>query len=139
MLAYAGHCTRYMTYSSCIAFPPAWRFTIYYGGEDNEKWHRAVEKFWLTAYPRPGADTRLRVTLHEAPVPRIGRTKGILRSVTPPSVPQPPAAVARSVAQRSLDMPLRIGYDRALRVLRGDGLGTAGFGKLGGYLVLQKP
>jgi hypothetical protein len=29
-------------------------------------------------------------------------------------------------------MPLRMGYGRASRVLQGDGLGTAGFGKLGG-------
>jgi hypothetical protein len=28
-------------------------------------------------------------------------------------------------------MPLRMGYVRASRGLRGDGLGTAGFGKLG--------
>jgi hypothetical protein len=28
-------------------------------------------------------------------------------------------------------MPLRIGDGRASRILRGDGLGTAGFGKLG--------
>jgi len=79
----------------------------------------------------------------------IGRTKGILRPATPPSAPRrrpplargngggpsappPPAAVARSAAQRSLDMPLRMGDGRASRVLRGDGLRTAGFGKLGG-------
>jgi hypothetical protein len=31
-------------------------------------------------------------------------------------------------------MPLKIGYGRASRVLRGDGLGTAGFGKLGGRI-----
>jgi hypothetical protein len=29
-------------------------------------------------------------------------------------------------------MPLRMGYGRVSRVLRGDGLGTADFGKLGG-------
>jgi len=41
------------------------------------------------------------------------------------------AAPAHSAAQRSLDMPLRMGYGRASRILRGDGLRTAGFGKLG--------
>ena len=44
--------------------------------------------------------------------------------------PQRTAIVARCAAQCSLDMPLRMGDGRASRVLRGDGLATAGFGKL---------
>jgi hypothetical protein len=48
---------------------------------------------------------------------------------SPAALPRPPQWRA---AQHSPPIPLRRGDDRAARVYRGDGLGTAGFGKLEG-------